>query len=348
MSYWNFARSPLSVRLLLDYGRARQLAETTLLRGSGLRTAQLVDPAMTVSASQELAVVANLLRHLRDEPEPGLQVGLSYRLSDYGILGYGLLSSATGAAALALARRFLPLTYAYVGIAHRRRGEFDELAFAAPGDLPPALQRFVVTRAMGATSRLLRDVLGSGFTLAGFAIGYAAPASAPQPTPVLGAPIRYGAVAHALSFAHHQMTRPLPQANTVTASMCERQCAQLLAQRRSQLDTRSFVRDHLTALPPGQAPSLAAMAGLLNTSERSLKRRLQQEGASFRAIANAVRQGRADALLDAGRLSLTEVAAELGYADLSSFSQAYKRWRGVAPSTHAARATRPTRPPRSR
>jgi AraC-like DNA-binding protein len=32
-------------------------------------------------------------------------------------------------------------------------------------------------------------------------------------------------------------------------------------------------------------------------------------------------------------LSLTEVAAELGFSDLSSFSQAYKRWTGVAPSS---------------
>ena len=37
-------------------------------------------------------------------------------------------------------------------------------------------------------------------------------------------------------------------------------------------------------------------------------------------------------LLEAGHLSLTEIAAELGFADLSSFSQAFKRWSGAAPS----------------
>ncbi|WP_425468202.1 helix-turn-helix domain-containing protein [Paraburkholderia guartelaensis] len=45
-----------------------------------------------------------------------------------------------------------------------------------------------------------------------------------------------------------------------------------------------------------------------------------------------MRKARAQTLIDEGRLSLTEIAQELGFSDLSSFSQAYKRWTGVAPS----------------
>jgi AraC-like DNA-binding protein len=79
-------------------------------------------------------------------------------------------------------------------------------------------------------------------------------------------------------------------------------------------------------------PQLKNIAALLNTSERTLKRRLQEEGACFRDISNAARKARAQTLIDEGRLSLTEIAQELGFSDLSSFSQAYKRWTGVAPS----------------
>ncbi|KAB2899516.1 MAG: AraC family transcriptional regulator [Burkholderiaceae bacterium] len=342
MSYWNFARSPVSVRLLLDFGQARHIEAASLLRGTQLGLPQLADPDMTVSASQELAVAANLLRHMRDEPEAGLQVGLSYHLSAYGILGYGLMSSATGADALALVRRFLPLTYAFASVAHRRIAAADELAFEPPGDLAPALQRFVVERAMGATSRLLRDVLGSGFTLAGFGLRYAAPPPGRlrrAPTRVLGAEVRYGAGANTLSFAHEHLARPLPQANAVTAAMCERMCAELLARRRTRLDTAAFVREHLAALPPGHAPVLADLARLLNTSERTLKRRLHQEGTSFRDLSNAVRYAKAVQLMGEDRMTMTEIAAELGFGDLSSFSQAFKRWSGFAPT--AAKTTGP-------
>lgn len=340
MNYWNFARSPVSVRLLLDFGRARSIRVASLLRGTRLNLEQLADPDMTVSASQELAVATNLLRQLRGEPEVGLQVGLSYHLSAYGILGYGLMSSATGADALGLARRFLPLTYAFTSIAHRRAGAIDELIFEAPDDLEPAMQRFAVERAMGATSRLLRDVLGGDFRLTEFQLRYVAPPAGPRrsaPTQVLGAAIRYGAAANALSFACQYLAQPLSQANAVTAAMCERMCAELLARRRTRLDTVAFVREHLAALPPGQAPDLSEMARLLNISERTLKRRLQQEGASFRSISSAVRHARAEQLMSEGRMTKTEIAAELGFSDLSSFSQAFKRWRGAAPT-----ASKPT------
>ncbi|VWC99833.1 AraC family transcriptional regulator [Burkholderia lata] len=41
---------------------------------------------------------------------------------------------------------------------------------------------------------------------------------------------------------------------------------------------------------------------------------------------------RAQALIEEGRQSIKEIAQELGFSDMSSFSQAYKRWTGVAPS----------------
>lgn len=335
MSYWNFPRSPASVGLLLEFGRTRNIAAASLLQGTGLRLAQLSDPDMTVSAMQELAVASNLLRQTRNEAGIGLRVGLSYQLSAYGILGYGLMSSATGADALRLAWRFLPLTYAFTSIAHQRRGALNVLAFEPPDELAPPLRQFVLERAMGATSRLLRDVLGNNFELSAFTMQRAASPARRQgraPSRVLGAMVSYGAKGNALSFAHDHLTRPLPHANAVSAAMCERMCADLLARRRTRLDTAAFVREHLATQPAGRTPELAEFAAMFNTSERTLKRRLKQEGTSFRQLLNAVRQAKAERLIAAGRMTMTEIAAELGYSDLSSFSQAFKRWNGKAPS----------------
>ncbi len=106
MSHWNFARSPASVLLMIDYGRGRKIAPTALLKGSHLTPRQLADPDFTVTAAQELAVASNLLASTGHEADLGLKLGLSYRLSAYGLLGYGLLSSATGREAIALAQRY--------------------------------------------------------------------------------------------------------------------------------------------------------------------------------------------------------------------------------------------------
>ncbi|ABB07971.1 AraC family transcriptional regulator [Burkholderia lata] len=336
MNVWNFARSPASVLLMIDFGRDRKIAPPALLKGSQLTLKQLADPDFTVLAAQELAVASNLLDLTAGEAGVGLKVGLSYQLSAYGLLGYGLLSSATGMDAIALAGRYLALTYTFVGMTFHRAGQRDVIQFDASPELAANVQRFFVERAMGATCRVLRDVIGSAFELATFDLAYGAgpgaDADADAKQPVLGAMIRHGQPASTLTFEHAHLERPLPQANAATAAMCERMCAELITRRRTRVDLVSFLNEYLATRPFDRPPQLKDIATLLNTSERTLKRRLQEEGACFRDISSAVRKTRAQALIAEGRLSIKEIAQELGFSDMSSFSQAYKRWTGVAPS----------------
>lgn len=70
---------------------------------------------------------------------------------------------------------------------------------------------------------------------------------------------------------------------------------------------------------------------MINTTERTLKRRLQSEGTTFREISNVARLARADILMQDGRLSFAQIAAELGFSEPTTFSQAYKKWTGVPP-----------------
>lgn len=330
MSVWNYARSPASVLLMIEYARGRGIAPPALLRGSQLTLKQLADPDFTVPAAQELAVASNLLRLSGGEADLGLKLGLSYHLSAYGLLGYGLLSSATGMDAIALAGRYLALTFTFVRMAFRRAGPHDVIAFEPAPELSGELQRFFVARAMGATCRVLRDVVGSAFELVAFDLtDDGAPGGKSQ---VLGAKVRRGQRANALRFEHARVLLPLPQANAVTAAMCERMCAELLARRRTRLDIVSFLNEYLATRTFDSPPKLKDVAALLNTSERTLKRRLQEEGACFRDISNAVRKAKAQALIAEGRLPIKEIAQVLGFSDVSSFSQAYKRWTGAAPS----------------
>jgi len=341
MSYWNFTRSPASVSLMLDFGRERRIAPAALLRGSRLTLDQLSDPDFTVTAAQEMAVASNLLERTRHEADLGLKLGLSYRLSAYGLLGYGLLSSATGEEAIALAQRYLALTYTYVAMAFRRAGHQEVVTFTPSPELPPDLQRFFTGRAMGAVCRVLRDVIGSDFALAAFDVAFeGTPEGRKQ---VLGARVRHGQRANVVAFEHAFLEQPLPQANSTTAAMCERMCAQLLSQRQTRLDMASFLTSYLSTHAFDRPPRLQDIAALLNTSERTLKRRLQEEGISFRGISDGVRKSRAQALVAEGRLSMSEVADALGFSDLSSFSQAYKRWTGTAPSRARRRMGHPER-----
>ncbi|EEE37497.1 transcriptional regulator, AraC family [Rhodobacteraceae bacterium KLH11] len=82
---------------------------------------------------------------------------------------------------------------------------------------------------------------------------------------------------------------------------------------------------------------LDAVAHSLNIGPRSLQRRLQSEGVSFRALANRTKTARAIELLNEGSLSVQEIATDLGYENSQNFSRAFRRSTGMPPSAYASR-----------
>lgn len=66
-------------------------------------------------------------------------------------------------------------------------------------------------------------------------------------------------------------------------------------------------------------------------TERTLRRRLADEGTSFRDLLAEVRQTMAEELLSSTGLSVSEVAARLGYSSPSAFIHAFQKWHGCSP-----------------
>ncbi len=93
----------------------------------------------------------------------------------------------------------------------------------------------------------------------------------------------------------------------------------------------ALVGERLRALLPHA--SLEAVAGALKMSPRTLQRRLEQEGTRFAEVLDGVRQELARSLVKDPALPLGEIAYRLGFADLATFSRAFKRWTGSPPGT---------------
>jgi AraC-like DNA-binding protein len=78
--------------------------------------------------------------------------------------------------------------------------------------------------------------------------------------------------------------------------------------------------------------SLESVARELKVSGRTLNRRLREHGTTFRDLREEVRFDAACQLIAHTRLTATEVAASLGYADASAFTRAFERWSGTTPA----------------
>ncbi|MGY2906222.1 helix-turn-helix transcriptional regulator [Bradyrhizobium sp. URHC0002] len=79
-------------------------------------------------------------------------------------------------------------------------------------------------------------------------------------------------------------------------------------------------------------PSLEEIADEFSMQPRTLNRRLQAEGTTFRALTSEARFEVARQLLKGTRMRIADVALALGYANASGFSNAFHRWAGAAPS----------------
>jgi len=85
--------------------------------------------------------------------------------------------------------------------------------------------------------------------------------------------------------------------------------------------------------------SLELGAKIAETSPRTLRRWLSQEGTSWRDLINRIRFERAAQLLQHSPLTLAEVSKDLGYSDPAHFTRAFRRWTGEVPRDFRRRRT---------
>ena len=87
-------------------------------------------------------------------------------------------------------------------------------------------------------------------------------------------------------------------------------------------------------------PPIEAVAGAVNTSVRTLQRRLAASGRTYKKLVDEVRLAGARRALVASDAPLKAIAFDLGFAEQASFTRAFRRWTGQAPSEYRKRQRR--------
>ncbi len=109
-----------------------------------------------------------------------------------------------------------------------------------------------------------------------------------------------------------------------------------IADLRTTLEQRSGTSTYTTTVRTllDEHPKLKAMqtvADELGISPSTLKRRLGEEGTTFRELRDSSLLELATLRRLDRSLSVSQIAADLGYSDLTNFSHAFKRWTGQSP-----------------
>ena len=77
---------------------------------------------------------------------------------------------------------------------------------------------------------------------------------------------------------------------------------------------------------------MRTIADELHIDTRTLRRRLESEGTSFRRLLDEVRDALAVQLLTTSDIPVAEIARRLGYSDTANFTHAFTRWHALPPS----------------
>jgi AraC-like DNA-binding protein len=115
-------------------------------------------------------------------------------------------------------------------------------------------------------------------------------------------------------------------------------------------DIGSHVRQVVARLLGQGSTDVRAVASAVNTSSRTLQRRLREAGLTYAGLVQQVRCEAASHLLMEPGQTVRDVARKLGYSDPAHFTRAFHRWTGLTPRAfrrlgHAKRSAGSTKRP---
>jgi AraC-like DNA-binding protein len=322
-------RSAASARLLVEVASEHGLSAASALRGTGLTAARLADPHLEIRSSQEQRLIENMVRRLEEESGVALVAGTRYSLSLFGMIGFACMSSPTMRGTLDVSVRYQDLLFT-LARASEVPGQDTTRLEIDPSDLPPEIRRFVIDHAIATAWTAFTDLNGAPISQARIELAHPRPSYAERYPELLGVEPTFAGEGNFIELDNSFLDRPRPAADPVALELCERDCRALLARREAEGGTRGLVYDRLSRAT-GVMPSLTMIASDLNMSVRTVRRRLDAEGTSFRSIDQQVRRERAEELLADRTLNLGQIATSLGYWSESGFVRAFRRWHGTTP-----------------
>jgi AraC-like DNA-binding protein len=144
-------------------------------------------------------------------------------------------------------------------------------------------------------------------------------------------PITYDAAADVVVLKATDLDRPFRGHNPELLSLLTPALASALAEIRALGTIGEQVKIVLKRSLASGRPELSQVARDLGMSDRTLQRRITEDGTTFRVLLTEARQELAHQLLSSADTSIEEVAYLLGYQDVNAFHRAFKEWEGITP-----------------
>jgi len=296
--------------------------------------AEILDPLAAMDPDERIPVAAlhALLEGgiaMTGDPDLGLRAALEIGQGDHGALEYAARSSATMGEAVEVIGRFMRLVNDALDFRLELSGDKAAIHLDSSLVLPRAAADFQ-SGAFQVTERRNRP--------ADFHPLYEVLFTHPQPERLelyerVFAPgvLRFSAPFNGFVFDRAYLQVPMPTADRKLHALMQRHAELLLAELPKAESVTEKVRALVAEQLSGGQPTVEHVAEALHLSPRTLGRKLEHEGTTFKELLDDLRRRMALRYVGGADLGLSEIAFVLGFSQTAAFHRAFKRWTGQTP-----------------
>lgn len=303
-----------------------------ILRDVNLTVDEVHSPRSRISLAELMTACKNAIR-LSSDPHLPYRIGTSIHISAYGMYGFAILCCPDFRKAMAFAELYHALAAPLTTI------EFTEKQGSASWVIEPnaraitdpQVYRFITEMQIGIHISLMRDVMGPAFTPEQISVAYPQARDFGLPADQIGCPVSFASRTNQITFKSSWLDRAANLGNKTTYPAIVALCDDLLTELKSRIGVAGEIRA-LLLRDIANAPTLAAIAKLLDVSDRSLRRQLSEQGISFRGLRDELRMQIALKYLRTTELANEDIALALGFSDAANFRRAFRRWTNKSPS----------------
>jgi AraC-like DNA-binding protein len=303
-----------------------------ILRNVNLTADKVHSPKSRISLAELMAACKNAIR-LSNDPHLPYRIGTSIHISAYGMYGFAILCCPDFRKAMAFAELYhaLAAPLATIEFTEKQGSASWVIEPNARAATDPQVYRFITEMQIGIHISLMRDVMGPAFTPEQISVAYPEAHDFGLPADQIGCPLNFANRTNQITFRSAWLDRAANLGNKTTYPAVVALCDDLLTDLKSRIGVAGEIRA-LLLRDITNAPTLAAIAKLLEISDRSLRRQLREQGISFRGLRDELRMQIALKYLRTTGLANEDIALALGFSDAANFRRAFRRWTNKSPS----------------
>lgn len=186
--------------------------------------------------------------------------------------------------------------------------------------------------ALAAFARNMRKFVGSELSIAFVSFGHACRSDPARYEALFGCPVLFGADRDAIALRPDMLGLSNRLADAAISEFLKDHLETEFRYLEEDTSLANALVHRLTPKLSDGLPQAATIARDLGMSERTLYRRLSEEGLTFRDVVARAQSALAQDMLRDSTASIAEIAFLTGFSEQSTFSRAFKRWVGHTPA----------------